>query len=153
MPGDAADPNRAIAADHERRLAVRHGACDASCSVPDDLDDLSDVLGATILPIGAPAPDLAIPVVADVDTGISKQCGQPCFAQGHGCALLTRREGTRACRDSDQREWLPPHPRNRTSPSRWERWNFGPVLDLCFQTARTAADFQRDAEEVRDAMS
>jgi hypothetical protein len=115
MPGDRADPDRTVAAQRQRRLALRYRRRDPAGGFLHDLNDGSKVLGAPILSIRPPAPDLAIPSVADVDRGIFEQLEQPRVAQRSGRALLTGRKGTRACRDSNQGKWLPAHSVQPTS--------------------------------------
>jgi N-glycosylase/DNA lyase len=115
MPGDRADPDRTVAAQHQRRLAIRYRRRDPAGGALHDLNDGSKVLGAWILPIRPPAPDLAIPAVADIDPGISEQLEQPRVAQRRGPALLTGRERTSACRNSNQGKWLPAHRIQTTS--------------------------------------
>jgi hypothetical protein len=115
MPRDGADPDRAVAAEHQRRLAVRYRRGHSVSGLPDDLYDGSQVLVAWILSVRPPAPDLAIAAIADVDPGTSEQLEQPCVAERRRRELLSRREGARACGNSEHCEWLPAHRSEPTS--------------------------------------
>jgi hypothetical protein len=70
QPGDRPHSDRAVAAEDERELPRRDRSGDPVGRVADDLDDLGQVLSSRVPAVGAPAPGLAITVIAQIDTGL-----------------------------------------------------------------------------------
>ena len=68
MSGDRSDPDCAIPAKDKRGLGALDGLTDSASGIPDDVDDIFEVLRSTVVPIRAPSPELAIPVIVNLDS-------------------------------------------------------------------------------------
>jgi hypothetical protein len=101
VSGHRADPNGAIPTQDQRVLVARGSHPDPLGGLADDRHDLGQVLGSGMLPVGAPAPDLAIAVVVHVRPGIAEQVEQAGGAQGRRSELLAGGEGGGARRHAD----------------------------------------------------
>jgi hypothetical protein len=96
MAGVRSDPDGAIATKHNGDFVGRNRIADAASGVPDDLDDLAQVLRPTIVAIGAPSPRLAISVVANLNAKPPQGLDKSHLPKGSRRLLLTwsKRPGT-----------------------------------------------------------
>ena len=99
-----ADPDGAVATQDERRLPLADRIAHAPRGVAHDLDDRAEVLRAPVLAIGAPAPHLAIPVIAHLDARPPQPIEEPCLPQRRRRLLLAGSERACARRHSDDTE-------------------------------------------------
>src|SRR5204863_399430 len=77
VPGDGADPDRAVATEDQGDL-LGEDRLDHPCrGVVDDLDHPGEVLSLRALAVGAPAEDVAVTVVGDLQPAVAEARDQP----------------------------------------------------------------------------
>ena len=96
VAGHRAQPDRAVAAEHEQGLAGLESVLDPFGGVPGDRRDRVSVLRARILRVGAPAPHRRIAEILDLDPRLAQALDQARGAQRGRRLLLAGRERARA---------------------------------------------------------
>ena len=113
-PGERAELDRAVPAQHEGQGAVGRG--DPLGRLDRHVTHRLDVLGERMLPVGEPSADLAVASISHVGSCRREPVDQPRPAECGGRPLLPGRERPHAARHADHVDR--PH---RSLPLRWGR--------------------------------
>ena len=111
--GDRSDPDRAVAAQHEREVVAREHVGNAVGDRPSSGNDALEVLGERALAIGTPAEPGHVAAIGDRQPCLLEAADEARRSQGSGRLLLSRRVRARARGCADQP--YPPAPPHRLS--------------------------------------